>query len=316
MKILKTINLTYPHKLDTHDLPETVAAIGFFDGIHKGHQSVIKQAVTKAKENKMESAVMTFYPHPSVVLKNNHDVKYITPLKEKQAMLAKLGVDRVYIITFNKELSALSPQDFVDHFIIGLHIKHVVAGFDFSYGHKGQGNMDVIGEHSRGLFGYTKVAKVTLDDEKISSTVIRGLLHEGDMEQVNLLLGRPLTTSGIVIEGDKRGRELGYPTANIQYHLDALLPKPGIYAVRVIIDGKHYNAMASLGTNPTFTQDRKDLSLEVNILDFSNDLYGKEIIVEWYKFIRQEEKFSSVEELVEQMEDDEKQIRHVLTSLV
>ncbi|MEN2766403.1 bifunctional riboflavin kinase/FAD synthetase [Ornithinibacillus xuwenensis] len=313
---MKTIKLTYPHELSREQLPETVAAIGFFDGIHRGHQTVIKQAVTEAKHHNMESAVITFYPHPSVVLKNNHQVKYITPLREKQEILEEMEVDRLYLITFDKELSALSPQDFIDHFIIGLHIKHVVAGFDFSYGHKGKGNMEVIGEHSRGEFSHSIVEKVSLHNEKISSTKIRNLLEIGDVEQANVLLGRQLTTSGIVIEGDKRGRKIGYPTANINYDEDALLPKPGIYAVRVTIGDTTYDGLGSLGINPTFTADRKDLSLEVNILDYHNHLYGEELILEWYKFVRDEEKFDNVEKLIEKIKEDESIIREYFSNLV
>ncbi|WP_010093359.1 bifunctional riboflavin kinase/FAD synthetase [Ornithinibacillus scapharcae] len=307
---MKIIKLTYPHSLTMEELPKTVTALGFFDGIHKGHQTVIRQAVSKAKQLHMESAVITFYPHPSVVLKDNHDVKYITPLREKQEIMESLGVDRLYIISFTKELSSLSPQEFINHFIMGLNIHHVVAGFDFTYGHKGKGNMETISEHSKGLFGYTTIDKVTLGNEKISSTRIRNLLALGDMELVKTLLERPYITRGIVIQGDSRGKEIGYPTANIQYNDEALLPKPGIYAVKVRIDDELFVGMASLGTNPTFTEDRKDLSLEVNILDYQGNLYGKELVVEWYKYIRDEEKFNSVEELVQQIVEDEKAIRN------
>ncbi|MFS0672481.1 bifunctional riboflavin kinase/FAD synthetase [Ornithinibacillus sp. 179-J 7C1 HS] len=313
---MKTIEISYPHSIKKEELKESVAALGFFDGIHKGHQAVIKQAVSIANEKNMESAVITFYPHPSVVLRNNHDVKYITPQKEKEAVLQELGVDKLYIITFNKQLSSLSPQEFIDHFIIGLHIKHVVAGFDFTYGHKGKGNMWDIEEYSRGLFDYSVIDQVSLDNEKVSSTKIRKLLASGDVEKVNELLGRALVTIGIVIEGDKRGREIGYPTANINYSQEALLPKPGIYAVGVLIDGIRYKGMASLGINPTFTEKRTSLSLEVNILDFDDNLYGKELLIEWYKFFRDEEKFNSVEELIQQMEQDERLIRNYLSSLI
>jgi len=311
---METIELSYPHQLQTEELPETIAAIGFFDGIHRGHQAVIQYAIAKAKETHKESAVITFYPHPSVVLRNNHDVKYITPLKEKQEILEKLGVDRLYIINFNKELSALSPEDFVNHLIIGLNIKHMVAGFDFTYGHRGKGNMETISSHAGGKFNHTVIDKVTIDSEKISSTKIRSLLDSGNVEHANILLGRALTTSGSVIQGDKRGRELGYPTANINYNSEAHLPKPGIYAVRVIMDEKYYEGMASLGVNPTFTEDRIDLSLEVYIFDFNQQIYGKEVTVEWYKYIRNEEKFDSVEALVERMRKDEEEIRSYLNN--
>src|SRR5699024_5139116 len=138
---METINLTYPHDLIRENLPETVAAISFFDGVHKGHQAVIQNAVKLAQESKKTHVDRSFYPHLSLVLqKNVTSISYITPKSEKETMLASLGVDKFYIISFNKELSLLSPKDFIDHFIIGLHIKHLVAGFDFTYGHKGKGN--------------------------------------------------------------------------------------------------------------------------------------------------------------------------------
>lgn len=308
---MRTIELTYPYTLLLDDLPETVAAIGFFDGIHKGHQKVIKTAVSKARENNMESAVITFHPHPSVVLKKDvQHVQYITPLRQKQEILQKLDIDRLYIITFNKELSTLEPQQFIDHFIIGLNIKHLVAGFDYSYGHKGKGNMKVIKDHTRGLFKYTAIGKVELDDEKISSTKIREFLQNGNLEQANQLLGRTLTIHGTVIEGDKRGRTIGYPTANIEVNPDALLPKAGVYAVKVLYKNEVYEGMASIGYNPTFTPERSDLSVEVNILDYNNDLYGEQLQVEWYWHVRVELTFNNAEELIRQIADDEKRIRN------
>lgn len=307
---MRTIELSYPHTLELQNLPETVAAVGFFDGVHKGHQKVIQTAVDKAKENNMESAVITFHPHPSVVLKKDAThVRYITPLKEKQEILQQMDVDRLYIITFNKELASLEPQKFIDHFIIGLKIKHLVAGFDFSYGHKGKGNMEIIANHTRSRFDYTTISKVEMDEQKISSTRIRELLQNGKVETANSLLGHPLTIQGIVIDGEKRGRSIGYPTANIQIDPEALLPKTGVYAVKVEYKNELYEGMASLGYNPTFDGKLEEPSAEVNIFDYNNDLYGEELIMEWHKFIRDEEKFDQVDELIEQIEDDERVIR-------
>ncbi|MFC4023107.1 bifunctional riboflavin kinase/FAD synthetase [Oceanobacillus longus] len=307
---MRTIELTYPHTLALEELPETVCAIGFFDGIHKGHQEVIKTAVKEAETRQMDSAVITFHPHPSVVLKKGvQHVKYITPMKQKQELLKRLHVDRLYIIKFNEELSNLSPQEFIDHFIIGLNIKHLTAGFDYSFGHKGKGNMENIKEYTRDKFSYTAIDKVTMEDDKVSSTKIRELMKNGKVDAANHLLGRPLTFSGIVVKGDQRGKELGYPTANLDLHEDVLLPKPGIYAVRVIYKNEIYEGMANIGTNPTFTADREDLSTEVNIFDYNNDLYGEELLVEWHKYIREEEKYDNVDALITQMALDERNIR-------
>ncbi|MFC3040340.1 bifunctional riboflavin kinase/FAD synthetase [Virgibacillus xinjiangensis] len=306
---MRTFELKYPHSFEQGELPETVSAVGFFDGVHQGHQKVIETAVIEARERGMESAVITFHPHPSVVLKGADQVKYLTTLKEKQEIMEQMDVDRLYIIRFNKELSSLSPQQFVDHFIIGLNIRHMVAGFDYSFGHKGQGSMDNLENYTRGFFTHTTVDKVTMDSEKVSSSRIRKLLVSGEMEQANELLGRPFILEGLVIHGDQRGKEIGYPTANLQVDHDSLLPKPGIYAVKVNYKGATHYGMANIGTNPTFTAEREDLSIEVNILDYDNDLYGEMLQVEWYRYIREEERFNGVKELVERIAQDEREIR-------
>lgn len=308
---MRTFKLTYPHTLLLDEIPETVSAIGFFDGIHQGHLKVIQTAVQKARENKMESAVITFHPHPSVVLKKDKmHVKYITPIREKQAILQKLDVDRLYIIEFNEELSKLSPQGFIDHFIVDLNIKHLVAGFDYSYGHKGKGNMENLSDFTQGRFDYTVIDKVSLDEEKVSSTRIRELLDDGAVEKVNELLGRKLKYTATVIHGAKRGADLGFPTANLEINQEALLPKIGVYAVKVIYKHEVYEGMASIGTNPTFEEDKGNLSVEVNIFDYNNDLYGEELQIEWHHFIRDEETYDSIEALIAQLAEDEKNIRN------
>lgn len=308
---MRTFELTYPHSFSQMDMPETVSAIGFFDGIHKGHQKVIEKAVQVAEERKMESAVITFHPHPSVVLKKGTEhVQYITPIREKQEILQQMNVDRLYVIKFNEELSKLSPEEFIDHFIIGLNIKHLAAGFDYSFGHKGSGNMKNISDYTRGQFDYTVIDKVILDNEKISSTRIRELLKIGDVETISHLLGRPLKYTSIVIHGAKRGTNLGYPTANLKVNEDALLPKIGIYAVKVIYKNAVYGGMASIGTNPTFKEDQGNLSVEVNIFDYNHDIYGEELQIEWHKFIRDELEFQNVDELIVQLGQDEAEIRN------
>ncbi|MEC5422648.1 riboflavin biosynthesis protein RibF [Virgibacillus sp. C22-A2] len=312
---MKTIELTYPHSYDLAELPDTVCAIGFFDGIHKGHQSVIKKAVVEAKKKKMESAVITFYPHPSVILKKDTErVRYITPIKEKKKVLQDLHIDRLYIIKFNKDLASLSPQDFIDHFIVGLNIKHLVAGFDFSYGHKGKGNMETMDSLANGSFTHTTISKVELDKEKISSTRIRELLKDGNVTGANRLLGRPLTIEGIVVKGDQRGRTIGYPTANLEVNPDALLPKAGVYAVKIRYNGDVFEGMANLGIKPTFNTGNTEPSVEVNIFDYNNNLYGEALVIEWHCYIRDEKKFNGVESLIRQLASDEKSVRNYFTA--
>lgn len=309
--MMQTIDLSYPHQLLIEQLPETVCAIGFFDGVHLGHQKVIKTAIKYAKKHQLESAVITFHPHPVTVLSNGtQTVKYITPLKEKQRILKHLGVDRLYTITFNKQLSSLLPEKFIEHFIMGLNVKHLVAGFDFTYGFKGEGNMTNIAEYAKGQLTYTVIEKVSLKDEKISSTHIRQLVSAGKVCSAKRLLGRPLDTIGQVIEGNKRGRTIGFPTANLQVNKDALLPKPGVYAVQVYVNDQRYDGMANLGYRPTFEKDQLEPLLEVHLLDFSKNIYDYEISIEWYKFVREEKKFQSVEELIDQLKADEIFIRN------
>lgn len=307
---MQTIKLTYPHTLIQEELPETVAAIGFFDGIHRGHQKLIQTAIDEAAGQERESAVITLFPHPSVVLKKDKQhVEYLTPLHEKEDILEEIGVDRLYIITFNNELASLDPQEFVDHFIIGLRVKHLIAGFDFSYGHKGKGSMETMPIHSRGEFQQTIIDKVESDNQKISSTIIREHLGEGNIEKANELLGRSLAAHGTVIEGEQRGRTIGFPTANVKPSDDYLFPKVGVYAVTIKRDNQTLYGMANLGYNPTFEDQKSDPVLEVHIFDYNDNLYGEELTIEWQLFIREEQKFNSVEELVNQIKQDERLIR-------
>ncbi|QDP40220.1 bifunctional riboflavin kinase/FAD synthetase [Radiobacillus deserti] len=312
---MKTIRLSYPEVIDRSANPETVAAIGFFDGIHKGHQQLICTAVDTAKYRGMKSAVITFSPHPKVVLRKDHQVvRYLTPIKEKEAILEQMNVDFLYIIDFTKELSKVAPQDFINHYIKGLNIQHLVAGFDYSYGHMGKGSMATIEEHAAGDFTYTVIDKVEQNGEKVSSTRIRTLLEEGKIEEANDLLGRPLIARGIVVDGEKRGRQLGFPTANIRVSDDYLLPKTGVYAVTVVHNGKREKGMASLGYNPTFDTVHERPRIEVNIFDFNQEIYGQELVIEWRSFLRDEEKYDNIEDLIAQIHQDEEMSRKLLAT--
>lgn len=296
------------------DLPETIAAIGFFDGIHKGHQAVINKAVSEAKARGKESAVITFHPHPSVVLNNpTEPVQYITPAGEKEQLLKEMHVDRLYMITFNKVLSKLSPAEFIHHFIIQLNIKHLIAGFDFTFGYKGAGNMNNIASFINKEFTTSVIQKVEWEDQKVSSTAIRQCLQNGAVDQVAQLLGRHYTTKGTVVEGDKRGRELGFPTANLQTPDEKLLPKQGVYAVKVIYKDHVYNGMANLGVKPTFVSGELKPTVEVFIFDFNQNIYSEEITILWHQYIRAERKFSGIEEIIAQLKQDEETIRNYFT---
>lgn len=288
------------------DSNEKVIALGYFDGVHLGHQKVIEKAVEVAREKGLASAVMTFYPHPSVVLKPSAKRKdSLTPLEMKADLIEKLGADILFFVRFDSRLSQLSPQDFVDNYLIRLHAKHVVAGYDFTFGRMAAGNMSNIDEYSRSMFSYTVVPKVELFGEKVSTTHIRALVAEGAVDDASLLLGRPYRTTGIVGHGDKRGRVLGFPTANVESVEAFLMPPKGIYAVQLIMDGEMLNGVCSISTRPTFYDDlHAKTTVEVYVLDFDGDLYDKKVSIDWYKRLRADKKFSSAEALIAQMEKD------------
>ncbi|MCT2534569.1 bifunctional riboflavin kinase/FAD synthetase [Aquibacillus koreensis] len=308
---MEVMTLTYPLEINTVKLPEAVAAIGFFDGIHKGHQKVIQAAKHLAQKQNRQSVVITFFPHPSVVLKREEQrMDYLTPLREKEEILREMGIDKLYIITFNEQLSKLDPQEFINHFIVGLHIKHLVTGFDFSYGYKGKGTTETIVNHANGNFDYTIIPKEEKNNEKISSTLIRQHLRQGQIKEMNELLGRCFAIRGKVIKGDQRGRTIGYPTANLDIEDNYFLPKVGVYAVTVIVDDVRYQGMANLGYKPTFKDNMEKPSIEVHLFDYKNDLYGKELKIEWRNYIRDEMKFDHIDQLLNQIKQDEIEIRN------
>ncbi|AST92015.1 MULTISPECIES: bifunctional riboflavin kinase/FAD synthetase [Sutcliffiella] len=301
---MKTVYLSHPLSIDALQLKPTVMALGFFDGIHLGHQKVINTAINIAKENEMQSAVLTLDPHPSVVLRNDmKNIRYITPLKEKEEILQTLGVDILYVVSFTPELAKLSPQSFVDQYIKGLNVKHIVAGFDYSFGSFGKGTMETMPQFSNGAFTQTVIEKLTKDNQKVSSSLIRENLQLGKVDKVKEILGRFYSLKGTVVDGDKRGRTIGFPTANIELTDEYIIPKPGVYAVTMEINDVMYNGVCNVGVKPTFTDNTK-VSIEVHLFDFNENIYGEQVRVNWHFYIRSEQKFPSFKELVQQIEAD------------
>lgn len=302
---VKVIRLSQPHNLNQLDFPEMVMALGYFDGVHKGHQKVITKAKEIAEGTGMKSAVMTFHPHPLVVLRKKEDIDYITPLEEKIHLIQELDVDLLFVVEFTKEFAALLPQQFVDDYIIKLNVKHVVAGFDFTYGHLGKGTMETIPFHSREQFLHTTVEKITDHDRKVSSTLIREVIRSGDVEYAQTLLGRPHSVAGVVVHGDKRGRTIGFPTANVEVEEHYLIPPTGVYAVSIEIDTVVFDGVCNIGYKPTFNNEQSlKPSIEVHIFDFNREIYGQKVTVSWFKRIRSEKKFHNVDELIEQISKD------------
>ncbi|OZM58616.1 riboflavin biosynthesis protein RibF [Lottiidibacillus patelloidae] len=300
---METYNITHPHEF-IEEMKPKVIALGFFDGVHLGHQKVINTAVNTANVRGVEAAVMTFHPHPLVVLSNGkREVEYLTPLQEKLKRIASLGVHKCYVIKFDKDFAKLTPQQFVDQYIIALNTVHVVAGFDFSYGSLGRGTMETLPFHSRGAFDQTEIGKVVKSDEKISSTLIRSLIIDGKVSDVVDYLGRFYEVEGTVIKGEQRGRQLGFPTANIKLDENYICPKNGVYSVNVLVEGEWYKGVCNIGKKPTF-HDTFEQTVEVHILDFSEDIYGKTVKITWLTRLRDEKKFSSIDELLGQIKQD------------
>lgn len=284
------------------------SAIGFFDGLHIGHMALVNKVLSVSKKMGYKSALMTFDHHPLFVLGRVQEEKYLTSMKDRQEILEKLGIDYLFVIEFTKEVAALSPQDFICKYLIQNHIQHVVCGFDFRFGNHNIGDVQTL--QSCTSFQTSVIHEILYKNEKISSSRIRQCLDEGHIEEINALLGRRYCIKGTVVQGRQIGHTIGFPTANVDYQ-SYFLPHNGVYAVKVYVHHKWYMGMCNIGYNPTFTALKKQ-SLEVYILDFYENIYGEEMIVEFYTMTRLEKTFSSKDELVNQLNQDQQDIREYL----
>lgn len=302
---MEVIHIHHPYQSEQIPAEPVVLALGYFDGVHRGHQAVIKRAKEEAVKRGCKLAVMSFNHHPSIVYKklDAETMKYLSPVDRKIELMAELGVDLFYIIEFTYDFGTLPPQAFVDQYIVGLHAVAAVAGFDYTYGPQEIASMAHLPEYAQGRFTIVEVPEQQEGEEKISSTTIRAALDRGEMEKANHMLGYVYQFTGHVMHGDARGRTLGYPTANIRVGKHIRLPKTGVYVVSIQVQGRWYRGMASIGYNITFEEGRQK-TVEVNILGFDRMIYGEEVTVRWHHFLRDEWKFSSVGALVEQLKQD------------
>lgn len=294
---MKIYEISFP--LIEDDYQPSVVAIGYFDGVHLGHQQVIKRACQMAKQIHLPCGILTFTPHPKEVLGMNHKIDQITPIDSKLKLIEKLGPDFSYVVQFTKAFAAISPQEFMEQFLTKLNIKGVVVGFDFTFGYKGLGTTETLIEQEKLI---VDIVEPYFDNgEKISSTRVRDELISGKTANVKRLLGRNYSFSGRVIHGDKRGRTIGFPTANLQPKEDILYLKKGVYAVKVHFQNQSFVGVMNIGYKPTFEEQKYEPSYEVHILDFQGDLYGEIIEIELIEFLRDEKKFQSVDELKQQI---------------
>lgn len=302
--MIKTTTLHYPIQNFKQPVRQVVA-MGFFDGVHLGHQAVIKRAKAEADALGVPLAVLTYDPHPSVAFKAlTEPLKYLTVVKQKAQLLETLGVSEMYKMQFTSQLAGLSPQVFVDEVLMQLNPVAVVAGFDHLYGSdKNQANMANLAIYAKARFDVIIVPEFDDLGLKIGSSKIRSALCVGDMQTVNRQLGRIYHTTGIVVHGEARGRELGFPTANVLTPELEWLPGIGIYAVKISIAGQWHIGMASIGRNVTFG-DNRPITVEINILDFNQTIYGEDVTVAWHHHLRGEVKFNQVDDLITQLEKD------------
>jgi riboflavin kinase/FMN adenylyltransferase len=294
-----------------------VATLGIFDGVHRGHLALLDSLVSRAKEEKGESVVITFSPHPRLVLEqNNANLSFLTTMEEKTVLLEKAHVDHLIIVEFTNEFSKIPACDFIKDILVEkIGTKHLIIGYNHHFGRRGEGNFNTIKQCSEDLgFRVEQVQGYHTEEGAISSSSIREALLKGKLDEANRWLGYSYSVSGTVIEGRKIGRIIGFPTANIkpdsQYKL---IPSNGVHAVMVQLDKEVYPGMLSIGSNPTVNEDTSFRSIEVHILNFDKDIYGRKISVIFRKRLRDEIKFDNLEQLTAQMVHDKQDTLRFLT---
>jgi riboflavin kinase/FMN adenylyltransferase len=303
------------------DLGRTVVTIGMYDGVHRGHQALIGAAVSRARDMGRPCLLVTFDPHPAEVVRPGSHPAILTSLDRKAELVAALGVDAMCVLPFTPEFMRLSPESFTHTVLVEqLHAAHVVVGQNFTYGHRAAGTVESLGVEGRRFgFGVEGVPLASLQDAEvtISSTYIRACVAAGDMDSAAGALGRPHRVDGVVVRGDRRGRELGYPTANVESPAYTAVPADGVYAGHLVLRDPRTGASRdrlpaaiSVGTNPTFEGSRR--TVEAFVLDWDGDLYGEHVGVEFAARLRPMRAFAEVEELLAAMAQDVEDSRRVL----
>lgn len=290
-----------------------VLALGSFDGVHHGHQVIIAETIKQAKTMAALSGVFTFHPHPSRVLAPEKAIGLVTALEQKKKIFADLGVERFILKAFDQAFADTDFRDFVERYLLKyLKVKAVVVGEDFHFGRGSVGNAEKMQELGKEYgFRVTVFETIQIKGVEIRSTLVRKLIKSGEVDKLLKYLGRPFSLVGKVISGDGRGRGLGFPTANLALVADYVIPAYGVYAVNLLINGQKYPAIANIGTRPTFHESR--FSIEIHILDFSDDLYGQVVEVELIKMLRPEKMFDSPDQLVAQIAKDTRYVRQILS---
>jgi riboflavin kinase / FMN adenylyltransferase len=287
--------------------------IGSFDGIHVGHQEIIRRLTAGAHRQGDPAVVVTFHPHPLVVLRDRGDAFYLTTPDERANILGQLGVDVVLTHEFSRQISSLSARDFI--LILNTHfdMRQLWIGQDFALGHNREGNAEKLRELGGKMnFIVNVVEPMKVDGQIVSSSMIRNYLRNGDVVIANKLLGRPYLIEGTVVEGDGRGKAIGIPTANLDTGDEKLVPGNGVYACLALFSGRQFPAATNIGFRPTFDGKRSQAWVETHILDFHGDLYGKKVALKFLSYLRGERKFNGVEDLIVQINSDIQETRKVI----
>jgi riboflavin kinase/FMN adenylyltransferase len=288
--------------------------IGSFDGVHLGHQQIIHQITAGAHASGAPAVVLTFHPHPSVVLRGPRESFYLTTQEEKAALLEALGVDMLITHPFNREVSSIRARDFVNQLDAHLNIQQLWVGHDFALGHDREGTFPVLQGYGQALgFHVQAVDAFRIDGEVVSSSRIRGFLEAGQVDEAAKMLGRPYSLRGLVEKGDGRGHTIGIPTANLAIPKEMAVPAAGVYAAWVNLDGKTYRGVSNIGVRPTFEDHLKAPRVEAHILDFDRDIYGEEIELAFVAYLRDERRFPGVDALVAQIRADIAQAEAIFT---
>jgi riboflavin kinase/FMN adenylyltransferase len=275
-----------------------ILALGFFDGLHSAHRSLLQTTVDIATKAQLIPAMMTFSTHILSFLKKE-TFHYLTSLEDKILIAESMGFEVFYVLDVTTSLTSLEPSAFIDQFLTSM--KEIVVGFDFTYGKRGLGNVYMLQQYQE--FKTTIIGELTYYNKKVGSTRIREAIKDGKITLANHLLGRPYQMIGEVIKGKGRGTNLGFPTANLSYCC-YLLPKSGVYIATVYLEGQRLNALVNVGDNPTFED--KEVSLEAYIMDFTGKIYGKKLTIQFIKFLRDEIKYTNIIDLIDQMKEDER----------
>ncbi len=299
------------------NLLNPVVTMGIFDGVHRGHRSLLDILVRRAKELKGESVVISFSPHPRLVLEQDHlNLSFLSTIDEKISLLERSGIDHLVIIEFDRDLSRKGACDFIRDILVGrIGMKHLILGYDHRFGHKGEGDYNTVKECAATMdFAVEQVQELQTSEGAISSSSIREELLNGNIEKANGWLGYYYRLEGLVVEGSRIGRSIGFPTANIKaVDKYKLIPGNGVYAVEVETGGVTYPGMLSIGFNPTVKIEGSKRSVEVHILNFNRDIYGQKITVVFRKRLRSEKKFKSLRQLADQMEVDKENTLKLLS---